>query len=420
MGLESVFSLISLSCDYEKPFLKGTLASSQKQFEALQPVLDIPPDPSFESMGYCHWIGQGHRVAKGFEIGCNMPNRPDFVAFSQNSSIGRARNRRENRIGMQSDASNSNSPHYELMPLSDHAPAQPATNWPLAHIPAQRRVAPWILLLVLVIEQLLIAYFQLLAFPNPSTWFPPMVWLSSATGGIVDGTLVGGVTLQLILFPILLFWLGRLRPKDVGLDLTRLLPAIPLTVLIWIACQVLHIAILLLMAKPIEVNPAWGSENWRFALSDWLGQLFGNCPFEEVLFRGFLLPQCLLLAMHWLPESKRWKHLTIAMLLSQGLFAFGHVIFNMKNPEGQWLLIAQFVFGLLFAAVYLRTGNLFLAIGIHALINNPAPLLSDPLPGPGVTGAIVLVGCLLWLCISPWWSRLQAKLPQTRNDSGVP
>ena len=163
-----------------------------------------------------------------------------------------------------------------------------------------------------------------------------MLWLSSATGGIVDGTLVCGLTLQLILFPIFLFWLGRLRPKDVGLDLTRLWPAVQLIVLIWIGCQILHITIFLLMAKPVEVNPAWGSGNWRFALSDWLGQLFGNCPFEEVLFRGFLLPQCLLLAVHWLPESKRWKHLLIALLLSQGVFAFSHIIFNMKNPEGQW------------------------------------------------------------------------------------
>jgi membrane protease YdiL (CAAX protease family) len=193
----------------------------------------------------------------------------------------------------------------------------------------------------------------------------------------------------------------------VGLDLTRLWPAVKLILLFWITCQILHLVISLSLGKSIEMNQAWESENWRFALSDWLGQLFGNCPFEEVFFRGFLLPQCLLLAMHWLPELKRWKHLAIALLVSQGFFGFSHIFFNIQSSEGQWLLIAQFVFGLLFAAVYLRTGNLFLAIGVHALINNPAPLLSDPLPGPGVTGAIVLVGCLLWLCISPLWNRSQ-------------
>lgn len=306
--------------------------------------------------------------------------------------------------------------HASMSPATDPL-AQSATDWPLAHIPAQRRMATWILILIILIEQLLVAYFQLLAFPNPRTWFPPMVWLSSATGGIVDGTLVAGVTLQLVLFPIFLFWLGRLRPKDVGLDLPRLWPAVKLICFVWITCQILHLAISFSLGKSIEINTAWRTENSRFAMSEWLGQLFGNCPFEEILFRGFLLPQCLLLAMHWLPESKPWKHLAIAMLLSQGYFALGHVIFNMKNPEGQWLLIAQFIFGLLFAAVYLRTGNLFIAIGVHVLVNNPAPLLSDSLPGPGVTGAVVLVGCLLWLCISPWWNRSHQTLVQPRCDT---
>ena len=80
------------------------------------------------------------------------------------------------------------------------------------------------------------------------------------------------------------------------------------------------------------------------------------------------------------------------------------------------LLIAQFVFGLLFAAIYLSTGNLFVAIGIHALVNNPAPLLKDPLPGPGVTGSIVLVGCLIWLCVLPWRNKMQPNLLQSNDD----
>lgn len=296
---------------------------------------------------------------------------------------------------------------YGLMPPANHFLAQPATTWPLAHIPVQRRLAAWILILTLVLKPLLSAYWQLLAFPHPEIWCPPLIWLSTATEGLINGTLVVGVTYQIVIILGILIGLGRLRPKELGLDLKFLWPAIQLTVLIWIACQVLHIAISLLLAKPIEVNPAWDAGSWRLALSEWLGQFFGNCPFEEVLFRGFLLPQCLLLAMHWLPESRRWKHIAIAMLLSQGYFALGHVFFNTHQPEGQWLLIVQFIYGLLFAAIYLRTGNLFLAIGVHALINNPAPLLSDPLPGPGVTGAIVFVGCLFWLCISPWWGRLQ-------------
>ena len=88
------------------------------------------------------------------------------------------------------------------------------------------------------------------------------------------------------------------------------------------------------------------------------------------------------------------------------------VFFNLHLPEGQWLLLAQFVFGIVFALVYLRTGNLFLAMALHVLLNNPAPLLADPLPGPGAGRSIVLLGILAWL-FSLTWSRRRAGQPTT-------
>ena len=50
-------------------------------------------------------------------------------------------------------------------------------------------------------------------------------------------------------------------------------------------------------------------------------------------------------------------------------------------------LVAPFVLGLLFALVYVRTGNLFVTIGLHALVNDPV-LLVD-------AGGVVLVPILL-------------------------
>jgi membrane protease YdiL (CAAX protease family) len=77
------------------------------------------------------------------------------------------------------------------------------------------------------------------------------------------------------------------------------------------------------------------------------------------------------------------------------------VFFNLRQPEGQWLLLAQFVMGLAFAGIYLRTGNLFLAMGVHTLTNNPGPLLEDPFNGPGLVGGIIMLGTLLAVVIGP-------------------
>lgn len=277
--------------------------------------------------------------------------------------------------------------------------------WPFQRIPRQPRVSLGFLLLTLAVAKSATAFFQLLAFRDPARWFPPMAWIGQATGGIVDGTLVAGVTLQVLVIVGLLIGVGRLRPGHLGLDRQRLWPALRFVVMAWVAIQSLLLVLLPLCGQPIGLGAHWTEEGWRRAAGEWLGQLLGNCPYEEVLFRGFLLPQCGLLAMRWVPKAGPRALVAVALVLSQALFAVGHVFLNLHLPEGQWLLVAQFVFGLMFAFVYLRTGNLFLAMGVHALLNNPAPLIEDPLPGPGVSGSIFLVGVVAWLINLAWTKR---------------
>lgn len=288
---------------------------------------------------------------------------------------------------------------------------QGGASWPFERIPPPPRVSLGSLILALVVEKSAVAFFQLLAFRDPGRWFPPMRWLGHATGGIVDGTLVAGVTLQAIVVVGLLFGVARLRPRDVGVDLRRLWPAVGFLIAAWAAIQLLLVLILPLCGQRIGLGAHWTAAGWRGAVGEWLGQLLGNCPYEEVFFRGFLLPQCGLLAMRWMPRARPRSLVAAALVLSQALFAVGHVFFNLHLPQGQWLLLAQFVFGIVFALVYLRTGNLFLAMALHVLLNNPAPLLEDSLPGPGASGSIVMAGILVWLVSLAWAKRPAAAAP---------
>ena len=291
------------------------------------------------------------------------------------------------------------------MPPVDPRPRDAPAAWPFARIPPPPRVSLGFLILALVVEKFAVAFFQLLAFRAPERWFPPMRWLGHATGGIVDGTLVAGVTLLAIVVVGLLFGVARLRPRDVGLDPRRLWPALGFLIAAWGAIQLLLVLILPLCGQRIGLGSQWTADGWRGAVGEWLGQLLGNCPYEEVFFRGFLLPQCGLVAMRWMPTARPGTLVAAALLSSQGLFALGHVFLNLHLPQGQWLLLAQFVFGIVFALVYLRTGNLFLAMALHVLINNPAPLLEDSLPGPGAAGSIVLAGTFVWLVRLAWARR---------------
>src|SRR5690606_31268939 len=79
-------------------------------------------------------------------------------------------------------------------------------------------------------------------------------------------------------------------------------------------------------------------------------------------------------------------------------FAVNHIpaALRMHLPAAEMAayIVHVALVGALFAALYLRTGNLFVAVGAHALVNNPAALFVagfDP-----ALLALVLV-CLLLL-----------------------
>lgn len=64
-------------------------------------------------------------------------------------------------------------------------------------------------------------------------------------------------------------------------------------------------------------------------------------------------------------------------------------------------LLAPGLLGVVFALVYLRTGNLFIAVGLHALVNAPTLLFA----GSSIPAMVMLAMVALVLLI---WPRLAA------------
>ena len=276
-------------------------------------------------------------------------------------------------------------------PPSDSSLASPAVNttspsnqpvqqehWPLKRIPIQPALSWFFLASILLIFLALVAIAQFLVFPDSNRWAPWCVAVYRATQGLIDFTLMLGLALQLLIIGILVIGIGRLRPRELGLDIAKLPAGVAWTFAAWLAAQLVTLLICVVAGEPIGLNPAWSFGSWTQPAGEWIAQLFGNAALEEVLYRGFLFPQCVWLASSWFRDrSDQWR-IAIALLISQGWFALGHIPFNFVGGgwSGQWLLIFQFLMGLAFCGIYIRTGNLFLAIGFHALANNPGPLLT--------------------------------------------
>jgi uncharacterized protein len=290
-----------------------------------------------------------------------------------------------------------------------NAVASSGTTWFLRKVPAPRPLPLLYLGLVWIIYFGITCYLQLLAVRDPQTWFLPAAWFPEATAGLINVTSAYTLPLSLVLIGGLLIGIYRIRPSEIGLDVAKLPAALVLIAILWAINQILLVSSFALLGQEIALNREWTDGRWSWEAGQWIGQLCGNTFLEEVLFRGFLLPQCILLMRIWMPIMGPRMHIFAALVLSQGLFALPHVFFNANQPEGQWLLLAQFVMGLMFAGVYIQTGNLFLAIGVHTLANNPGPLLADSLHGIGL-GAIIMMACtflavVVGPVVVPWWSR---------------
>ena len=128
-----------------------------------------------------------------------------------------------------------------------------------------------------------------------------------------------------------------------------------------------------------------------------ISQLFGNALFEEIVWRGFIFVQLFLL----FERRNVGRTLLKALFISQGLFALMHiplqlVHFDVSGFSLLFWLLATGIAGAIFAIIYVKTGNLYIAVGFHALFNEPTQLFAPPVePSQIPTTIVTLLGFAL-------------------------
>ena len=244
-------------------------------------------------------------------------------------------------------------------------------------------------------------------------WFVPSgIWqpVLYASEGWIGPVLLGGLIGVVLQIALPLFWLGRFRPRDLGLRASGIIPALFGALAVWAMVQAVALTIALLDGTGLTLDPRWTLELHGFALGELLGQFGGNALVEEVVNRGFLVVQLLLLfQLKWPDRSRR---ATLAALVLAGVFfAVPHLpnrIYNGMYSDLQGVLTDQAVltvWGVVFGWMYLRTGNLFLVIGIHALVNIPALLFMKP----HSFGDFGLISAAAGVLLASLWPRLVAR-----------
>jgi membrane protease YdiL (CAAX protease family) len=246
--------------------------------------------------------------------------------------------------------------------------------------------APWKVILVYLLVSIgLTMLINLVLFPSP--FFMP---IARGTWGLIDGTLQANL-INILVFCLIVFGWGKLRPADVGLKWGKLAQGVYLTALLWLAIQ----AIVLLINwinDDVHLDPIWSERGVTVVIGGLLGQLLGNAFFEEMAYRGFYLGQFYLKIK--IPNERR--RLVWAILTMLGLFMLSHIpnrIFSGYTLADIPLdFIFLFAWGLFFTVIYLISGNLFLAIGVHALVNRPTLITEATFP---VQVVLFFLTCIL-------------------------
>ncbi len=206
----------------------------------------------------------------------------------------------------------------------------------------------------------------------------------------------------------LYFGVARLRPRDVGLRRSTFLPGLAWTLVAWLTIQVIAGAADLLAFGHLTLNATWRVYSVVAVLGIFLfDQLLGNSLFEEIVWRGFLLPQLALkFERRMRRPAVRW---TAAILVSQALFALYHIPIQIYDGEPlaslPFALGPIWIIGILLAVVYLLSGNLYLVIGLHALSDLPLLLFAVPAPLNQFISVLPLLGCVCALVVRWAWGK---------------
>ncbi|MBZ0291973.1 MAG: CPBP family intramembrane metalloprotease [Anaerolineae bacterium] len=250
-----------------------------------------------------------------------------------------------------------------------------------------RQTSWWVIGLFYIAHIALALFINFVIFPSGLT--DP---IQRATGGLINATLLANfINLALIVFGILVI-LGKQRARDLGLIWRHLPGALLLTLLIWLVAQAVLVLLALAQGQPLALHPNWNQRGTTIVLGVLIGQVFGNALYEEISFRGFLLPQ-----LYFKINAR--PRLLIALLISQALFALMHIpnrlAFGATLAEAVSNLPMLLLLGILFALFYLVTGSIFLSIGVHALGNAATPLFASGADPSLITYLVALVVLLI-------------------------
>jgi CAAX protease family protein len=200
---------------------------------------------------------------------------------------------------------------------------------------------------------------------------------------------------------VVIFLPGKLKPDDLGLNRDMVARGLGITLMTWLAAQVLAVLPRVASEDPIAIHQSWLRGDWVRNVANLLSALT-IASIAEIALRGFLLVQLYLLLHRDSKDPDRGFGISVAASVIVGNVAIGAI--TGIHGTAQEILLPQAlaaVDGLLLCWIYRRTRNLFFAIGVQTLIIAPTPVVAGVRGEPGwfhslMIAVVASVWTLLW------------------------
>lgn len=216
-------------------------------------------------------------------------------------------------------------------------------------------------------------------------------------GGWVDPNLPAGALVFLLSVVPFVFIRGRLRPRHIGLDTGKLARGVVVTAVLFVLLQLGLAAAALVDDGALRLARHWSHPRAPAApLAFLFAMLVVMTGLEEATYRGFVLPQ-LWLRLRGSPRVRTWGAvLGSAVLFSAVHVPNRHLLHGLSGVAMAPNLAVLVMAGIFYAVVYLRTANLWVTGGAHALLNAPTPIVEPVLSPAVVLVPIVAVMLVVW------------------------
>jgi membrane protease YdiL (CAAX protease family) len=217
--------------------------------------------------------------------------------------------------------------------------------------------------------------------------------LQIASNGWIEPVLVRSQVV-LAAFLLVVVGIGSRSLADVGWRARDLLPGFLVYASAWAALQLGLVLSVLRQGVALEWHPMWTRFGLPAVLGGVIAQACGHALAEDTAFRGFFLPELRARLAQPLSFLAALVVLAVAVGGSALLFGLAHLPTRLVAYGSSWkeLFVEQGHFlsaGIALGLAYLSTRNLFVVVGLHVLLNDPAPLVA--VPGTVLNRAILIV-----------------------------